>query len=283
MKTAILGFGTMGQMFARLVMRNLPPEDNLTIANRTVSRMDDFAREYAREYPRVTTTGDFAEACEGADIAILAVSPMAAKEVLAMIAPSLKGSCILVSFVADLSISNIGKYFSGKIIRLVPTITSYVDRGVTIASIGGTATKTDLDRVRSLVSPSLYCTVVADADINDYSIITSCGPGIVSSILGELAAAYERGAQLGAKLDGDAVAHMLTETVAAVCEYARVTGKPFELILSEVATKGGITESGASVIKEKSGEVFAEMAAAMKNKHTTRRAKIDTMFENNRA
>lgn len=279
MKTAILGFGTMGQMFARLVMRNLPPEDNLTIANRTVSRMEDFAREYAREYPRVATTGDFTNACEGADIVILAVSPMAAKEVLAMTAPSLKGSCILVSFVADLSISNIGKYFSGKIIHLVPTITSYVDRGVTIASLGGTADGTDLDRVRSLVSPSLYCTVIADADINDYSIITSCGPGIVSSILGQLAAAYE----LGAKLDGEAVARMLTETVAAVCEYARVTGKPFELILSEVATKGGITESGASVIKEKSGEVFAEMAAAMKNKHATRRAKIDSMFENNRA
>lgn len=271
MKLAILGFGTMGRMFARLVLRNLQPEDTLAIANRTVSRMKDLAREY----PRVAATGDFAEACAGADIAIIAVSPMASREVLEAIAPSLKPTCLLVSFVADFSIANIGKFFAGKVIRLVPTITSYADRGVTLVAPGKKADERDVERVRSLVAPPLRLEVVDESKINDYSMATSCGPGIVSALLGELSRAYAH----AAGLDEREIERMVTETAAAACEYAASSGKCFERILSEVATKGGITEAGATVIGQKTGPVFAEMIDAMKIRHIARGDKIDALFD----
>lgn len=262
----------MGRMFASHIMRGLSPNDTLAIANRTVSRMDDFAREH----PRVLATGDFAKACDGADVAILAVSPMASRDVLGTVASALKPSCTLVSFVADLSLANIEKYFAGKVMRLVPTITSYVDRGITLAALGREADERDLERVRSLMTPPLDCQIVPDAELNDWALVTSCGPGIVSSILAELARAYARAGNLEAGM----VERMVAETAAAACEYAAMSGKTFERVLSEVATKGGITETGASIIARDAGPVFDDMTAAMRAKHHARGANIDELFAN---
>lgn len=271
MKISIIGFGTMGRMFATLILRVPSPQTSLTIANRTLNRMEDFVRDN----PHVAQTDDFAEAVMDADIVFLCVSPAASKEVLERINSSLKTTCILVSFVSDLSIANIERHFSGKIMHLVPTITSYIDRGVTVVSMNAKATHDDLELIANLVSPQLKCSVVGDNEINDYSIITSCGPGIVSSMLTELSNSLAH----GSTLDQTLVSAMVTETVAAVCEYAATTGKSFPRILSEVATKGGITESGASVITEKAGCVFLEMAERMKARHTERTEKINALYE----
>lgn len=271
MKLAILGFGTMGRMYARLIMAKLGHVDRLVIANRSLGRTLDFKAEF----DKVEVTTDFAEACEGADFAILSVSPLAAREVLESVSPSLKASCLLVSFVSDLPLARIRPFFGAKVLRLVPTITSYVGRGISLVALGEKSERSDLDRFLTLLEPPPRCVVVDDSEINQYSVLTSCGPGIISALLDALAAAYGR----PDGQDSAMIAPMLVETVAAACQYAAESGKSFACVLSEVATKGGITEAGARIMAEKAGPVFSEAVGQMRKRHLERAQILGAEFD----
>ena len=270
MKICILGFGTMGEMYARLIAKESDTTCELWIANRTASRMESFKNENRK----ITITNDFRAATANSDIVFLCVTPQASYEVLRSVKEEIAGNALLVSFVSDVSIKNIEKCFNGKIIHLVPTITSYVGRGITLISKNDKVTESDIDLLLSYVDSNIRYKIVDDHDINGYSMISSCGPGIVSALLNELASSYARNANLELKM----VSNIVNETVSAACAYSESTGKNYTQILREVATKGGITESGASVITEECGKTFDEMIQKMKAKHAQRTESINALY-----
>jgi pyrroline-5-carboxylate reductase len=267
-KVALLGMGNMGRMIAS---RITPGSAEFHLANRTADRLAGFKAENP-----VTSHGDdFRAAAAGADLVFLCVRPQACHEVLALVSPSMRKDAHLVSIAADVSIANLEKLFGGKVTRMMPTVTMAVDRGVTLLCTNGKTSSEDVAELSSLFGAYRSFRVIGEEELEAMSIATSCGPGLFAAFLQEFGRSVAR---LGVK-DYGVIEECAVETVAGLCDFARGKAMTLESIYGQVATKGGTTETGTSVLRSRLGELFDEMNAAMTARHAERRAAIDKAWK----
>jgi pyrroline-5-carboxylate reductase len=263
-KVAILGLGNMGRMIAS---RITPGVAELHLANRTAEKLTGIKADN----PVISRADDFRAAAAGADLVFLCVRPQACREVLALVAPSMKKDAHLVSIAADVSIANLETLFGGKVTRMMPTVTMAVDRGVTLLSANGKTRGEDIVELSSFFGAYRSFRVIPEEELEALSIATSCGPGLFAAFLQEFGRSVTR---LGVK-DYGVIEECVAETVAGLCDLARSKAMSLESIYGQVATKGGITETGTSVLRPRLGELFDEMNAAMMARHAERGATID--------
>lgn len=263
-KVALLGVGNMGRMIAS---RIAPGTAELHLANRTAERLAGFKADNP-----VTSHGDdFLAAAAGADLVFLCVRPQACREVLALVAPSLRKDANLVSIAADVSIANLETLFDGKVTRMMPTVTMSVDRGITLLCTNGKAHGEDVAELTSLFGEYRLFRLIGEEELEAMSIATSCGPGLFAAFLQEFGRSVAR---LGVK-DYGVIEECVTETVAGLCGLVRSKAMTLETIYGQVATKGGVTETGASAASARLPALFDEMNAAMLARHAERRAAIE--------
>jgi pyrroline-5-carboxylate reductase len=266
MKVAILGFGNMGRMLAGKFKAGA----ELHIANRTREKLDGFSAEN----PVVLHYDDFAAAVVGAELVFLCVRPQACKEVLELAAPKMRGDAHLVSIAADVPLATLGKLFAGKVTRMMPTVTMTVDSGVTLLASNDKVGGGDRAALVSLFGAYNSFRMIPEEEIEALSIVTSCGPGLLAVLFQE----FERSMERRGVRDRAATEACLLETAAGLRAMACLDGASLEAIYGKVATRGGITEIGASALREGLPELFDAMTERMMARHAERKALIDGMW-----
>jgi pyrroline-5-carboxylate reductase len=254
---------------ARLLAGN--PGVEIRVANRGAAR----AAALLAELPEVGAASSFAEAADQADIVFLCVLPAACRETLGQVAPSLSPHSHLVSVASDVSLEMLSAFHPGRISRLIPSITSASGRGTALWSGNSQAGEAELESLRSLLGPSMEIWPVEERMLNGLSLITSCGPGIFSALFSSM----EKALAKAVGLEPDSVHGPLLGAILDTCGYAGKSGLGFEEIYAQVATPGGITESGAKILRERLPVDFAEAYAAMLERHAKRSESLRRDFE----
>ncbi len=268
MKIAILGFGEMGRMLAETICAGSGVD--VAISNRTRARVEGFAAGR----PRVSIAPSPADAASGADIVFLCVLPSVAREVLESAKRAFTANSHLVSIVSDLPIPCIEALLPCRVSRIVPTVISRIGRGITLFVRGSRTTDADIDALSPLLGKALSLREVLESQLNGLTAVTSCGPGLFSALFDEL----ERSFQHSARAEGALVHELLLETLLGTCELARRHDAAFNSIYGQVATSGGITATGAAVLRAALPEILDGMNQAMHARHAEREAGIRRAF-----
>lgn len=270
MNIGIIGFGTMGRMIAETIISCRPEyQKNIFIYNRTPEKALAFL-DIHREVRQSDTPS---LAARNASVIFLCAKPAACPSLLSEIAPVMNKDAHIISIAADISLSELGTLFKGKISRILPTAATEVKSGATISCHNNTVTGIDKNALSELFTGAIKFYEIPEQEFDSITNITSCGPGLLSRIL-ELYAQCQTGMS---EIPAEIIREMLTETLQGICLMIK-NNNSFSDIIGKVATKGGVTEAGISVLDRLLPPVFQELKHATEELHKERKKLIAAEF-----
>lgn len=228
-KIAIIGFGHMGQaLFEGLINSGFNKQNILTSSDKKNNKKN----------------------AQKADWIIVAVKPFQVKEVIKEIRTVIRGK-ILLSVAATVDMDLLEKYCKNpkqKIIRLMPNIPISKNQGVIGIYPNRNINTKDEKQITELVSGlGEVIKVKSDKEIDILTLISACGPAIISYFI-ELLTKY------GETKDffSDDSLNIVLRTFEGTLNYLKKTKLTPTQLKESVATKGGITEKIINdLIKEK--------------------------------
>lgn len=238
MKIGIIGYGHLGKAFVRgLVLTGFRQSD--IVINARTEKTRDSVRE---EFPDIHVTGSKEELVNLADVVVLIVEPIHAKEVLSEIkAYDLDGK-ILISFMAGITIAEIrnalgDKQNAVKLVRVMPNIAIQDGKGV----MGITYEEEDevLQEVMEVFRKLGYILKLDEDALNDITVTAASGLAFAASLM----ESYQRACNM--LFDNGEISKEITLRVFEnVIDIVKKEDGSFEDIVHRIATKGGTTEAG---------------------------------------
>jgi pyrroline-5-carboxylate reductase len=256
LKTAgIIGFGSIGSIIAEAFMEAgaLKPSQ-IFISTRTPAKILKFKKKYSG----VKISKNNIELAKNSGHIFICVRPYDFENVITEISPYLKKSAHLINVSGGWDIKDIEKYFSGAITQAIPSVLSSVLEGITVVSHNKKVKKQDASYIEGLFKKIGPVVRVNEKDSGMYANITGCGPGLVAVMASEMINAAVR---MG--MDNKEAETFVTSLFAGTAKMGKKPGTGYDVIYERVATKGGITEQGAKVLREELPATFDEMFIMM--------------------
>lgn len=274
LKVAFIGYGSMGSMLVSSFIRSgaLSP-DQIIVSTRTKGRLDQLKSRYGG----IAIAGDNIEAARQADYIFLCTKAMDFKDILNEIKSCLDPSKVIISIAGAVRIEHIEELTPAKVIKLIPSITSESLAGISLLCYGERVTGDNKAFVGSILDKISTVKIVSEEDLGLATELTSCMPGFIAAMFKELADSAKR---RESGLTGEEVDEMVTTTLYGTAKLLCESGLSFEETLARVATKGGITEEGAKVLKSRLPAVFEEMLDVTLDKRKRVNEKVHDQFEN---
>jgi pyrroline-5-carboxylate reductase len=266
-KRVVIGFigtGHLGSMLVRKFaeIKAIDAQDVLA-SNRTPEKAQQLAKSTGIRIENSQTV------VKHSDVVFICVPPLEVRDVLRDLEDLLTSYKLLVCAAADVSLRRLQTLCRARLARAFPSMTSERLKGVTLLAFGDNATADDRDFIKRL-----FCAIgdAVDADEKDFGVLgdlTSCAPGYIAALMQEFAqAANRRG------IPEDLAERLIKQTVAGT---ALLLGEEsFQDLACRVATKGGITEAGAEVIKQEAPLMFERLFQATQAKHDLVRKSLDS-------
>lgn len=175
---------------------------------------------------------------------------------------------LLVSVAGDVSLRNLRMLCRSRVARAFPSMASECLKGVTLLAFGDNTTTIDRHFIANLFRSIGDCVEVDETDFGILADLTSCAPGYISAIMREFVLAAER-REIPAELAERLVKQTLLGTAELLAE------ESFQNLISNVATKGGITEAGVKVIQREAPAMFDQLFWATEARHDHVKRRID--------
>lgn len=276
-KIGFIGYGSMGSMLMEgFIREGAVREEDVWVSTRTKAKLETIKAHY----PGVHTVYDNSDAVRFADLLFVCVKPLDFPDVLEEIRPVIDEHKHLVSIAGPVKVKQIESLLPCRVTKLIPTATSLVSGGISLVCHGERVSdenKSDLEAMLSAIS-TVKC--VPEAQIPLATELTSCGPGLYSAILKELASAALRH---GTAITREEAEEMILRTMLGTCRLALERGLSLDGIIGRVATKGGITEEGVKVFYEDLPNIFDRMFDVTLEKRRLVDAKVRQGFETKEA
>ncbi|MBR5040616.1 MAG: NAD(P)-binding domain-containing protein [Clostridiales bacterium] len=239
MNIGIIGYGSMGKMITERIASSRKAPEKIFVANRS--------KEKLKSVPDgVAVCESNAEAAKNSDIVFLCVRPVDLKSVLSEIAPSLSADSFVVSLNGSITFDMLSKIFSGKIAKVIPSVTAEVDRSQTLVCYNEKVEEKDQHQLEELLRTFGNVIELPENEVGMGSELVSCMPGFIASIFDVLCSSAKK----HTSIPEDQVVKMVLQTMCATGELMLDKDMSFEDIVTRVATKGGITEEGTKVVYE---------------------------------
>lgn len=251
-KIGFIGYGSMGSMITRgfLSSEVLKP-DEVIVSNRTKSKLDDIKKEY----PEIEITDDNTYLSSKCDRIFLFVGTSAVKQVIEEMKDELSEDSHITYIAAALTMKNVKSVFSGKITRVIPSLTSTVNEGVSLICHGKNVTEQDSDFVNNLFSSISDVKIIEEENFEAGSDLTSCAPAFIAEIFMKFA---EAGAK-NSNFTKEEAEDMVIKTLYGTAKLLYEGNMSFQEVISRVATKGGITEEGVQILEKELPSTFDEL------------------------
>lgn len=239
MKIGIIGYGHLGKAFVRGLVLTGFPQSDMVINARTEKTRESVRKEFADTH----VTGSKEELVNIADVVVIIVEPVHAKEVLSEIkAYDLDGKT-LISFMAGITMAEIRNALDDKqnvvkLVRVMPNIAIQDGKGV----MGITCEDTEdeaLQEVLVLFSKLGYVLKLEEDSLNDITVTAASGLAFVASLMDS----YRKACNT--LFDNGEISKEITLRVFEnVIDMVKKEDCSFEDIVYRIATKGGTTEAG---------------------------------------
>lgn len=191
------------------------------------------------------------------DIIFIATKPNYVSEVLDEIKDELTPAKLVVSIAAGVSTKKIEKIIGrNRVVRVMPNTPALVREGMSGVCKGAYATDDDAEFVMELLSNIGKVVEVSEEQIDIVTAISGSGPAFFYKVIEDMARAGEK---LGLEYDKSLL--LATQTAIGSAKMVMNRGEiPVQTLIDNVATKGGCTFVGISVMnEEKSDKLFYDV------------------------
>ena len=238
---AVLGAGSMGEIFALGLLRAGWETSEITLVTRRQERVRDL--EYKTG---LTTLLSLVDALPGRDIAMIGVKPRDVKSVLAAIAPVITVNQTVVSIAAGVPLATFEGALPGiPVIRAMPNTPSAVDLGMTAFTAGSTAGEVDIERASVLLGAVGETLQLSEDLLDAVTAVSGTGPAYVF-LLAEsmIEAAIREG------LPHHAAEKLVHQTLWGAGALLAASEKSAFRLRGEVTSPGGTTAAAMHMLEE---------------------------------
>lgn len=248
---AILGAGSIGEIFAEGLLRAGWSEDELVMA----ARRPDRAKE-AYRHTGVETLLDAAEAAKGRSVVVVAVKPKDMAGLLASVASVITPDQVVVSVAAGVPIAVLEALLPGvPVIRTMPNTPAAVAEGMT-AYCAGTHAGEEHVKLAAEVLSAVGETISLSEDLLDaVTAVSGTGPAYVFLLAEALTEAAIREG-----LPHHAAEKLVHQTLRGSGVLLSRSEKSAFRLRSEVTSPGGTTAAAMHVLEDKGFRALIEDA-----------------------
>ncbi|MBR5973610.1 MAG: NAD(P)-binding domain-containing protein [Clostridiales bacterium] len=276
MKIGIIGYGSMGRMITeKIAASGSLAAGDIFVSNRSQEKLQNIPEGVIVCENNCDLAQKVNASEEDQGIVFLCVRPVDLKNVFSEMATDLSSETLVVSLNGSITFDMLSKFFSGKMAKVIPSVTAEVNRSQTLVCYNGKAEENDKQDLESLLRTFGNVIELPEDEIGMGSELVSCMPGFIASIFDVLCASAKK----HTSIPDDQVVKMVLQTMCATGELMLEKNMSFEDVVSRVATKGGITEEGTKVVYEafpKTADLLFEKTLE-KRRMTAEKAK--TSFE----
>ena len=268
MKIGIIGYGSMGKMLTEKfsAFENVG-NSNVYLTNRHLEKVNHLTEKY-----HVMKTNS--EVAAAADLIFVCVRPQDIKLVLEEIKNHITDEKLVVSLNGSVSFALMEKVVDCKIAKMIPSVTAQVNRSETLICYNDRCCEEDKCNLNRLLQCMGEVIELPEHEMGIGSELVSCMPGFVASIFDVICKEAQKHTSLGQ----EQVVDMVLKTLSATGELMLEKHMTFENIVSQVATKGGITEEGTKVIYEQFPATVEELFKRTLEKRRTTAEKVGELF-----
>lgn len=232
LRVAIIGGGCMGGSIARgLVEAQTLEASHVMVADRDPEKCASFEAAGMRAFT------DAAELlAQGCEVVVLAVKPQVLPDVMASVAPLVKGR-LVVSIAAGVTISTIEEALcDARVVRVMPNLPVQVRSGGTSIAAGSAATASDVELVSELFSALGAVAVMREDQLDVAGAVVGCAPAFFSLFVDTLTKAGVR-----AGLPAATCRELVETTMRGTAEQLLVEGVHPRAYMERVTSPGGTT------------------------------------------
>jgi pyrroline-5-carboxylate reductase len=264
-RIGIIGYGNMGRMLLKgfLKQKKLKPEQ-VIVSTLEANGIEDLW-QLVRQYDGIEVVEENRRLAEVCDVVIICVKPLEVIDVVGEIAPHMKPGAHLVSIAASVTQEHINHCLNGKkipVTRVVPSLTAKVETGVTLVCHNSCVEPAQAATVAELFSGMGWVKVIHQDDFEVATNLTSTAPGLIAAIFREF---VENGMRYSA-FTREEVEEMVIHSFYGIAKLFYERHMKFPDTVSQVATRGGITEAGDEVIRRRLPPFFDELFQCTLNK-----------------
>jgi len=266
-KIGIIGLGRMGSCLVQGLIKSktFSPKDIFF-----TTKHENTSQQVAKNLgiQPCKSNAALVEQCEAV---VLAVKPQNMGDVLGEIASSLKPSTTVISIVASVSTTQIGKKLGKKarVIRAMPNTPAFVGEAITASCLGAHADDSDWDRATTLFKPLGKFVRVDEKHMDAVTGLSGCGPAYIYMLLESLT---DGGIKVG--LPRDLALQLAAQTVLGSAKMLMETGKHPAALKDEVTTPAGCTIDGLMELEEGKLRVTLIKAVVQATKRAERLSKL---------
>lgn len=240
---AFIGGGAMGEaMIKGMLARQLATPDQIIVSEPVADRRALMARDY-----NVRTTGENAEAVQGAQVVILAVKPQVIQSVAAGLQGYLDPAALVISIMAGVAMSTMQTGLGHeRIVRAMPNTPAQVNQGATVWMPAPAVTSAQRQQTK-LILGALGAEIVVEKEefLDMQTGLGGSGPGFVFLIL---EAMIDAGVQMGfSRADAQTI---VLQTVGGSVELMRQSGLHPADLRNRVTSPGGTTAAGLYALEK---------------------------------
>lgn len=249
-KNCKIGFIGCGKM-ASAIIKGVISSGFLPKENIKGSEVNPEIAQNAQSRLGITVITDNKALTMDSDIIFIATKPNFAASVLEEIKSELTPEKLIVSIAAGVSTSKIENIIGrNRVVRVMPNTPALVLEGMSGVCKGSFASNEDLEFVVELLSNIGKAISVTEEQMDIVTAISGSGPAFFYKVIEDMARAGEK---LG--LDYDKSLMLATQTAIGSAKMVTKRGEtPVQTLIDNVATKGGCTFVGISVMNDENSE-----------------------------
>lgn len=252
MRVGFIGTGSMGGILidAFVEAGSIPPA-NIHASNRTFTKVKELAKKHTGLHAYPTNR----RVVEQAELVFLCVKPLEFKHVLDEIAPYVKPEQIVVSITSPVQISDLEKFLSAKIAKIIPSITNAAQSGASLMIAGSRLTETDRNMLYDLMKTISHPLWIDENFTRVSSDIVSCGPAFISYLLQELIDAAVR----VTNLPREQAVYLTTSMMIGLGRLFESEKFTLQTLQQRVCVPGGVTGEGLNILQQEVNDMFDKM------------------------
>ncbi len=224
---------------------------DIIISTRTPHKLD----ELKRNYPQITIAENNVTLANKSNKIFLFVTTGQVRNVIEEIKDQLSPDTHIIHISAGLHMELLENIFSGKISRVIPSLTSEVGEGVSLICHNRKVTESEKEFVEDLFGNISSTKVISENDLEVGTDLTSCAPAFMAYMMMCFANAGAQKSNLTQAETED----MVIKTLYGTAKLLNEKEMSFEDVISRVATKGGITEEGIILLEKELPLLFHDL------------------------
>jgi len=258
----------MGSMLIRqFILSGAIAKQDITACSRQGASAQEVAGETG-----ITVQDSPAEVALNADVLFLCVRPLDVHGVINEIRSSLSERTLLVSIAGCVTLANLADWAgqNARCVKVIPSITAEEHAGISLVAWGQAVTEADRELVFRIFSAIGTPVEIEERHFEIYGDLTSCAPALISAMMQEFALAAVRREGVPPAL----ATFLVQQTLIGTAWLVDRDDTDFDEVISRVATKGGITEEGVKVLRNRLPAIYDELLDVTLAKHELVKQKI---------